>query len=720
MPPRKTPFDPTLCTEFALKIVSTSDTTGQATVVKCLFCTFYGREEKVGAKRKVANTVKQFFFPFRRECFRNHHKRQHPVQWTEYQQLSTDDKKEYFDEGRVATLKTHLESDLSITYMIDFDIIQKLIGEVFFHLDDDAGTYSDVSKSRARALAIFNLDVEENMYTYKILNPAQFYIVCGMVEEGASFTQVCKFLALFRKYGKTAVVGSLNLRRVTSYVRAVCAINLQKISKILHKVWAFSIALDMSTHQSSAYLDIRIRTYLFGDIRNYHVMAVPMQGAHTGEAIFDTSSYILNILCKSWNTQMISITTDGEAKMTGHLSGVATRFEKVSGKGFFRIWCGLHQLDIALQKFFHNVMDEKFYVTMTSLIGYLRKQYSLINEMKSRAAKLCNTRWESMTKVTNWFKQHHSRIESYLKDNNIENCPKSDWWIVMFTVNSISKEATCTFRALEGMTTLVSQQREKLLELANRYADWFKVQKVPQPISLETIAAMAEQERDTLILSDTGECCMNSENMIEFFQNLSTYTLNLSETMEEKYLNETAKGLCKGVLNLIENIKKIVAERDSKNGASDQLPPVLPHQLVKLSGKEFSKILQKQKERLQARYGKHKWYEVEKEFQSLKSMHSRDTEIREKLELCTSSTNFKDGWGIVSTGTGTSTGTLFPNLRDFCGGIATAFPGTSTVESDFSVVKFEKDEYRSALTDFSLEGILHCKQFNELGSIDIN
>jgi hypothetical protein len=33
------------------------------------------------------------------------------------------------------------------------------------------------------------------------------------------------------------------------------------------------------------------------------------------------------------------------------------------------------------------------------------------------------------------------------------------------------------------------------------------------------------------------------------------------------------------------------------------------------------------------------------------------------------------------------------------------------VESDISVVNREKDQYRAALTDFSLEGILHAKQF---------
>ena len=39
------------------------------------------------------------------------------------------------------------------------------------------------------------------------------------------------------------------------------------------------------------------------------------------------------------------------------------------------------------------------------------------------------------------------------------------------------------------------------------------------------------------------------------------------------------------------------------------------------------------------------------------------------------------------------------------------------MESDFSVIGFEKDDYRQSLTNFSLEGILQCKQFDLLNEI---
>ena len=60
------------------------------------------------------------------------------------------------------------------------------------------------------------------------------------------------------------------------------------------------------------------------------------------------------------------------------------------------------------------------------------------------------------------------------------------------------------------------------------------------------------------------------------------------------------------------------------------------------------------------------------------------------------------------------TNNCFPLLQSFCGGLASAFPSTATVESDFSIIGWGKSDDRHDLTDFSLEGILDAKQYNNL------
>ncbi|CAM6028684.1 unnamed protein product [Sphagnum balticum] len=47
-------------------------------------------------------------------------------------------------------------------------------------------------------------------------------------------------------------------------------------------------------------------------------------------------------------------------------------------------------------------------------------------------------------------------------------------------------------------------------------------------------------------------------------------------------------------------------------------------------------------------------------------------------------------------------------------GLASVFPGTSTVEADFSRLRHEKDIFRQNLSDFGLECILHAQQHKRL------
>ena len=48
----------------------------------------------------------------------------------------------------------------------------------------------------------------------------------------------------------------------------------------------------------------------------------------------------------------------------------------------------------------------------------------------------------------------------------------------------------------------------------------------------------------------------------------------------------------------------------------------------------------------------------------------------------------------------------FPYLKEFCGKMDTIFTNKSTVESDFSLINYEKNKYRTSMTDLTLEGIL--------------
>jgi hypothetical protein len=70
--------------------------------------------------------------------------------------------------------------------------------------------------------------------------------------------------------------------------------------------------------------------------------------------------------------------------------------------------------------------------------------------------------------------------------------------------------------------------------------------------------------------------------------------------------------------------------------------------------------------------------------------------VRKAINEHDVNTLFNDAWDCVGR---------FDRLCAFCGGLATVFPNTTAVESDFSILKWEMDEFRTALMHLSLEEI---------------
>ena len=100
---------------------------------------------------------------------------------------------------------------------------------------------------------------------------------------------------------------------------------------------------------------------------------------------------------------------------------------------------------------------------------------------------------------------------------------------------------------------------------------------------------------------------------------------------------------------------------------------------------------------------------IETEFRDLKNAYRNKEPFTNALDGCTYQTPFSKSWELTSG--------RFKKLEMLCGGLASNFPGKSSVESDFSLLKWEKDIHRMSLTDFSLEGVMHARQFKLLQNL---
>jgi hypothetical protein len=82
------------------------------------------------------------------------------------------------------------------------------------------------------------------------------------------------------------------------------------------------------------------------------------------------------------------------------------------------------------------------------------------------------------------------------------------------------------------------------------------------------------------------------------------------------------------------------------------------------------------------------------EHKTLIHAHRCEPVLKDDINSLSSSLSFKDGWSLL--------GARFSNLMEYCGVVATLFPRTNTVESDFSILCWEKDLFRKRLSNFGL------------------
>ena len=165
------------------------------------------------------------------------------------------------------------------------------------------------------------------------------------------------------------------------------------------------------------------------------------------------------------------------------------------------------------------------------------------------------------------------------------------------------------------------------------------------------------------------------------------------------------------VLNLVNGLQEVRAERDPKNKASmEDAPPVYPAQRCQLRPRDFnSSVLGPRRARLAKFWSLSEIEKVERDHRDLCSAYKDEVALKKTIDAHHHKIMFNDAWDSMDG--------RFQALRRFSSGLATSFPNTTSVESDFSVLEWEKSSNRKSLTNLSLEGIFACKEHAQLKSI---
>lgn len=156
--------------------------------------------------------------------------------------------------------------------------------------------------------------------------------------------------------------------------------------------------------------------------------------------------------------------------------------------------------------------------------------------------------------------------------------PDKSWWIYLFAMNAFAREASNVFVKLQGMFTLLSQQRVLLQKKTQWYVCFIT--------GIEVLLAHRE-----LFFYLEGISQSESESWRIFTspfcrEGLHYWAWHRIESALASLVADEQTWLLSAIatmfLSAMCGIQEIVAEQDSENAPIEELPPALPHQIVKL------------------------------------------------------------------------------------------------------------------------------------------
>jgi len=417
-------------------------------------------------------------------------------------------------------LSSSLGTEQQIVYDIEKDIVDTIVGDMMFNPEDQDDSDADhdadeepafgsaaeinalrfrhrqaAAKAKERALSLFKRVESEDdvaIYFYSVTIPKTkttlFHLAVRYVSCETSFRMASELIGCTYD-----VLGNPGLRvcsrdEISNFIRVVCIVNLQRIANLLHRSWAFSLALDSATHQSTSFLDLCFRIFVpnYHSIVNLHGCTLPMFNRHTGDIMSTMVNKFLTVLCPDWTIHLLSLTSDRARNMIGRVAGVVTRFDATmhSDCSFIRIWCGAHQLDLVMEDIMNNVIKERFFSVMTGFITHLTRQQNLIAEMQTTCPRVVN-RWLSMDMVISWFKIHWPQLLAHIESKQPDSAPLHLWWVAFLSMHHFTTRVAVTFYSIQGLTTLVLQQRNAMDNLIASFIDDVGV---IRPLTAESIA----------------------------------------------------------------------------------------------------------------------------------------------------------------------------------------------------------------------------------------
>lgn len=585
--------------------------------------------------------------------------------------------------------------------MIERAIVDTVIGDMLF--DDDT---ENMTKERAIAAFTSSHDATPD-YIVSIKNTKLFDLAVEYVSFGATPKLAAALIAEVARspalpQGSLHSLEECSEAKVAAYVRCVLAHNLQAIADIVRASWAFSLCLERTEYLNTFCINSSIRLCISDDIQTFHLMAFPAPDRYNLDALYKSISLVLEVLCPIWRDKLVGICSDGSdlAHSASHV--IVDRFRAESSGSLIRTWSAAHQLDLVIRSVYRSVLDESFSDTLAKLIAYLRRQDNLVAEMKSTCPKVVSSSWLSVERALSWIKAHRIRILEYMDEKKPSCMPSMSWWVLAMALYEFTHAVGKTYRRIHGMTTFVSQQTQHLSELVQTL---HRISGCKGPITDDELNLLTEWD---LIIDN--KYVVQKSAIRNFLSGLGSFVHISTAELPPASLNDVVHAVGSMFLSAVVGLSAIVENRAELIGGATGLPPVLPHELIKLTRAAFNSEVRCHAPRLSARFTPAEIEQIEEEFGDFLEAYHREETFKASLQAIDACKEFGMAWGVLRA--------RFARLFLYCGGIGSAFPGRFAATPELSIRPHGTEAYRiTGMTDFALEGALHCKQYKKLRTL---
>lgn len=414
---------------------------------------------------------------------------------------------------------------------------------------------------------------------------------------------------------------------------------------------------------------------------------------HTTLNTFNLLVKFLNAMYAPWRTKMISMSTNGENMNTGHLNGLVTQFCREASNVLLRFWCPPHQIDVVVKEKSDAICDGEWVKFAWSFSVFLRQQENLITALNVKCPKQTN-RWVHLGRLLKFLMLYRRQLIAYTEAHLPTKLPTNTWWVIAYAISpAIDKINTC-FVMSQNHSLLMAQQEQLIDNLVASLCVMFNINLVHNVDACDN-----PDSNDDIVIHTLDRRQINVESIVAWVEDQGSFPRQCYERLSTIEREDVLRQIAKYAMGVVAGLSEVKAQRDGRNGPSDlEVPPVLPHQLAKLRHGFFVRdVLEPYRSHMSLHWSVEKIDLVEAEHHDLIKFCKDDSVLRSTINKHDHKTMFDDVWDVLPS--------QFDHLRSFCGGLATVFPNTTSVESDFSILKWEMDANRTSLMHLSLEGI---------------